>query len=100
MTALEKTYALISPDGGRDEAPREVRAIVSRLTASGAEQSDTVCLREAYVACVMRENAPGGGFVRGMRLRRGRREYTVESAVKSSRLWVLHLTRTLMDGEA
>lgn len=101
MTTLEKTYDLYSPaPGGGVKKTGEVRGLVSRLTASEAEQSDTVSLRETSVACVMRENAPAGGFVRGMRLCRGKREYAVESALECSRLWILRLSRTLMDGEA
>ena len=101
MTTLEKTYSLFSPaDGGGEKSLGGVRAILSRLSAQTAEEGDTVSLREAYVACVLRENTPLGGFARGMRLVRNKREYTVESAVESSRLWVLRLSRTLTDGEA
>ena len=101
MTSIEKTYSLFSPvsDGG-EKSLGEVRAVVSRLSASEVEQSDTVSLRETSVACVLRENAPERGFVRGMRLRRARCEYTVDTAVESSRLWLLRLSRTQMDGEA
>ena len=100
MTSLERTYELISPAaGGRDEKRGEVSVVVSRLSAATAEQGDVLSLGESYVACVRREAAPEGGFARGMRLVRGKKEYTVESALESSRLWILRLSRTLMDGE-
>ena len=101
MTTLEKTYGLFSPAGGGGEKKLgDVRAVVSRLSAQTARESDAVALNEASVACVLRGGEPAGGFLRGMILRRGRREYRVESAVGCSRMWVLRLSRTLMDGEA
>ena len=101
MTALEKTYALFSPAPGGGEKERgEVRAVISRLTAVEASDGDAAALSESYIACVLRENAPECGFTRGMRLCRGKRAFRVDSAVEASRLWVLRLSRTVMDGEA
>lgn len=101
MKTVEKTYALFSPaaDGGEKKLG-EVRAVISRLAAAEAEQGETVSARESAVACVMREEAPQGGFCRGMSLSRGGICYRVDGAVQSARLWVLRLSRTLMDGEA
>ena len=101
MTAIEKTYTLFSPaDGGGEKREGEVRAVVSRTSSGEVEQGDAVSEREFSLACVLRENAPEGGFRRGMRLCRGRVSYTVESATLCSRLWMLRLSRTFMYGEA
>lgn len=100
MISAENRYTLFSPaPGGGERNAGEISAVVSR-TGAGEVSSDGVeRSRVTASACVRRELAPDGGFVRGMVLVRGRERYRVLSAVLCSRLWVLRLERTVMDGE-
>ncbi len=100
MISLERKYTLFSPAaGGGEKRICELGAVISRL---GAEESSDDGVHSSGVrasACVRRECAPKGGFVRGMRLARGSESYRVLSAVLCSRLWMLRLERTVMEGE-
>lgn len=124
MTSIERRYTLFSPsDEGGGERPGErgcarpgviggklpgesgserlgeITAVVSRLSAEELTGDDVERSRITASACVRRECAPAGGFVRGMRLVRGTECWRVLSAVLCARLWMLRLERTVMDGE-
>lgn len=100
MISLEKRYTLFSPTpGGGEKRICELGAVINRLGASEVTDGGTEACRLSASACVRRECAPDGGFVRGMRLARGGESYRVLSAVLCSRLWMLRLERNIMEGE-
>lgn len=100
MTSIEHRYTLFSPsDEGGERRLGEIGAVVSRLSTDEVTGDDVERSRITASACVRREYAPAGGFVRGMRLVRGTERWRVLSAVLCARLWVLRLERTIMDGE-
>ena len=100
MTSLERKYTLFSPAScGGEKRICELRAVVSRLGTEECDEGGAKSSRVSATACVRCECAPKGGFVRGMRLARGELSYRVLSAVRCSRLWMLRLERTVMEGE-
>lgn len=100
MISLEKNYTLFSPaPGGGERRVGEIGALISLLGEQEHEEGGVKSSRMRATACVRRECAPEGGFVRGMLLARGRESYRVLSATLCSRLWMLRLERIVMDGE-
>lgn len=100
MISLERKYTLFSPAScGGERRICELGAVISSLGSAEITDGGAEASRLSASACVRRECAPKGGFVRGMRLARGSESYRVLSAVLCSRLWILRLERTVMDGE-
>ena len=107
MRTVEKTYDLFSPTEvdffGQPSHPDligTVRCAVCRLTEEESTEGDVERSRQRYTGCVRAERAPLGGFVRGMELVDGDARYSVRSATKCGRLWLLSLDRVIFDGEA
>lgn len=98
MTLAE--YDLFAPRGdGEKMSVGTVLAGVFSIGGTELSGDEIVRSRRRYTGCIPRERAPSGGFARGMALRRGGAEYRVLAAVLCGRMWVLDLSRALMDGE-